>query len=55
MYTQKLDAVEYLDKDEVSCSDEDVVACLDEGLVKCRDMNNKDYFDVDFLLPHSLE
>ena len=44
-----------LDKDEMVCCDEDFVACLDEGVVKFLDKNNKDDFDVDFLLPHPLE
>ena len=44
-----------LDNDEMECCDEDVVSCLDEGQVACLDNNNKDNFDVYFLLPHRLE
>ena len=47
--------VECLDKYEVACCDDDVVECWDEGVVECLDKNNKDDFDVDFLLPHPLE
>ena len=46
--------MELLGKDEVACCDEDVVALLDEGVVKLLDNNNKDDFDVDFILAHSL-
>ena len=55
MDTKKLGVVEFLVKDEVECCDEDFVTCLDEGVLKCLDKNNKDDFDVDFLLPHPLE
>ena len=44
-----------MDKDEVACWYEDGVACLDEGVVKLLDKNNKDDFDVDFLLAQSLK
>ena len=46
--------MELLGKDEVACCDEDVVALLDEGVVKLLDNNNKDDFDVDFILAHPL-
>ena len=55
IWTQKMGVVTCLDKDEVACCDEYVVACLDEGVVECLDNNNKNYFDVDFLLSHPLE
>ena len=55
MDTNKLVVVEFLDKGEVVFCDEDVVSCLDEGVVKCLNKNNKDYFDVDFILPHPLK
>ena len=44
-----------MDKYDVEYYDEDVLALLDEGVVKCLDNNNKDGFDVDFILPHPLE
>ena len=44
-----------MDKDEVECCDEDVLKLLDEGVVKCLDKNNKDKFDVAFLLEKPLE
>ena len=47
--------LECLDKDEVSCFHEDFVAYSDEGVVKYLDNNNKDDFDVDFLLAHILK
>ena len=39
----------------MECCDADIVACLDEGVVACLDKNNKDDFDVDFILAHPLE
>ena len=47
--------VEWLDKDEVVCCSKDAVAWLYEGVAACLDKNNKDDFDVDFLLAHPLE
>ena len=38
----------------VACLDKDVVEFFDEGVVTCLDKNNKDDFDVDLLLEHSL-
>ena len=55
MDTNKLVVVELLDKSEVVFFDEDFVSCLDQGVVKCLNKNNKDYFDVDFILPHPLK
>ena len=43
-----------LDKGEVECCDEDVVELLDEGVAELLDNNNKDDFDVDFILAHPL-
>ena len=47
--------MECLDTYDVACCDEDVVAWLNEGVVACLDKNNKDDFDVDFLLANPLE
>ena len=55
MDTNKLGGVEFLDKYEVLCCDEDVVAWLDEVMVAYLDNNNKDDYDVAFLLSHPLE
>ena len=55
MDTKKWVVVEFLDKYEVAWCYEDVVACLDVGGVKCLDKNNRDSFDVDFLLTHPVE
>ena len=55
MDTKKLGVVECLDKYEVACCDEDVVACFYEGVVKCLDKNNKEDFDIYFILAHPLE
>ena len=38
----------------VACFDEDVVAYLNEGVAECVYKNNKDDFDVDFLLAQPL-
>ena len=43
-----------MDKYEVECCDDDVVTCLDKVVVLCLDNNNKDYFDVGFLLSNPL-
>ena len=50
-----MDVLGLLDKYEVACCCEDFVTCLDEGVVKLLDKNNKDYFDVDFILANPLE
>ena len=55
MNTNKLGVVKLLNNDEVVYCDEYVMACLYEGVVKLLDKNNKDDFDVDFILPHPLE
>ena len=44
IYTNKLGAVECLDKYEV--------ACCDEGVLECLDNNNKDNFDGYFIQAH---
>ena len=54
MDTKKLVMLECLDKDEVEFFYEDVLECLDEGAVKCLDNNNRDDFNVSFLLVHPL-
>ena len=47
--------VEWLDKDEVAYCYDDFVAWFDEDVVTCLYKNNKDDFDVDFILAHLLE
>ena len=54
MDTNKVGVVQLLDKDEVHFFDEDVEALLYEGVLVCLDKNNKDSFDVDFLISHPL-
>ena len=53
METNKLGVVEFLDKYKVACCNEDVVSCLGGGVVAWLDMNNKDGFNVYFLLAHT--
>ena len=55
MDLEKLGMVACLYNYEVACCDEDVVVLLYEGLMVWLENNNKDYFDVDFLLVHPLE
>ena len=55
MYKNKLVVVACLEMDKVACYDEDVVAYLYGGVVACLDNNNKDDFDVDFILARPLE
>ena len=55
MNTYKLGEVEYLDDDEAAFFYEDVVVCLDKDVVKLLDKNNKDDFNVDFILANHLE
>ena len=47
--------VEFLDKDEATCSNDDVLAWFDEGVFSYLDKNNKDNFDRYFLHAHLLE
>ena len=55
MYTNKSGVVTYLNEDEVAFFNEYVVTCLDEGVMAFLDNNDKDYFDVVFILAHLLE
>ena len=55
MNMDKLGVGECLEKDVVACWDKGVVACFNEGVAACLDKNNKDSFDVYFLLAHPLE
>ena len=55
MDTSKLGVVKWLDNDEVEFCDEDFMAFLYEGMMKFLNKNNKDDFNVDFLLEHPME